>query len=195
MSFGKASKAFGIPKTTILDHKNGKYKMGSVPGRKPVIPKNLEDSMVAKAIEASNKGFGVSKKQLLLKTARLCRTSKLPTPFKNGVPADTWWQGLKSRHPELSLRKPEALSSARTKMMNPTVIHNFFKDLAKIVSELGIAAKPERVWNCDETGKKFQHRPINVVARKGARVVSSRTSDSRENVTILACVNAAGTTI
>ncbi|CAC5399777.1 unnamed protein product [Mytilus coruscus] len=44
----------------------------------------------------------------------------------------------------------------------------------------------------DETGKQFEHNPTNVCARKGSRNVPGRTSNSRENVTILASVNAEG---
>ncbi|VDH92820.1 Hypothetical predicted protein [Mytilus galloprovincialis] len=42
----------------------------------------------------------------------------------------------------------------------------------------------------DETGKQFEHNPTNVCARKGSRNVPGQTSNSRENVTILASVNA-----
>lgn len=48
------------------------------------------------------------------------------------------------------------------------------------------------IWNADETGKGFEHNPSNVVARKGAKNIPGRTGNSRENITILACVNAQG---
>lgn len=44
----------------------------------------------------------------------------------------------------------------------------------------------------DETGKQFEHRPTTVVARKGVKSLPGRTGNSKENVTILACVNAQG---
>ena len=43
-----------------------------------------------------------------------------------------------------------------------------------------------------KTGKQFEHKPTNVCARKGSQNVPGRTSNSRENVTMLASVNAEG---
>jgi hypothetical protein len=48
------------------------------------------------------------------------------------------------------------------------------------------------IWNCDETGKQFEHEPVKVIAPKGARKVVGRTSSVRTNVRIMACVNAVG---
>lgn len=44
----------------------------------------------------------------------------------------------------------------------------------------------------DETGKQFEHRPNTVVARKEVKSLPGRTGNSKENVTVLVCVNAQG---
>ena len=44
----------------------------------------------------------------------------------------------------------------------------------------------------DETGLQFTHRPVKVVAEKGMRQLYARTSDSKESVTVIVCINAAG---
>jgi hypothetical protein len=90
----------------------------------------------------------------------------------------------------VTLRKPEPLSTTRARMMNRVVVSNYFSDLFRVISENQLS--PDRIWNADETGKQFEHRPTSVVARKGSRSVPGRTGNSRENVTILACVNASG---
>ena len=52
--------------------------------------------------------------------------------------------------------------------------------------------RPESIWNMDETGLCLEHTPQKVVASSGARFVPGRVSSSRDNITVVACVNAAG---
>ena len=44
----------------------------------------------------------------------------------------------------------------------------------------------------DETGLCLEHTPQKVVARSGTRFDPGRVSSSRDNITVVACVNAAG---
>ncbi|KAK3104138.1 hypothetical protein FSP39_024691 [Pinctada imbricata] len=78
-------------------------------------------------------------------------------------------------------------------MMNKVIVSRYFSDLASIITENGLT--PDVIWNCDETGKQFEHRPTSIIARKGTRSLPGRTGNSRENITILASVNACGTKI
>ena len=48
------------------------------------------------------------------------------------------------------------------------------------------------IWNCDETGKQFEHDPVKILAPKGARSLVERTTANRTNVTIMVCVTAVG---
>jgi hypothetical protein len=57
------------------------------------------------------------------------------------------------RHPDLSIRKPEKLTTARARMLNPVVVTNYFNDLDALLDKLDLKEKPDRIWNCDETGK------------------------------------------
>ena len=189
-SYRKASQVFGVPKTTIIDHVSGRIELTSKPGRKPVIPLEIENAVAQKVAEAANMGFGITKKQLKLKIIRLCKAQRISTPFKRGIPGDDWWRGFKNRHSEMVLRKPEKLSTSRSRMLNRVVVTKYFDDLGKIITENNL--KGEQIWNMDETGKQFEHKPTNVCARKGSRNVPGRTSNSRENVTMLASVNAEG---
>lgn len=77
-------------------------------------------------------------------------------------------------------------------MLNPTVVEKYMNDLGQKISELKLEHKPNQIWNCDETGKQFQHNSVKVIAQKGAKNVVSRVSENRTNITIMACVNGAG---
>lgn len=56
-------------------------------------------------------GVGISKQGL--KTFKVDRI----VCFRNNIPSDDWWRGFCSLHPEISLRKPEPLSTMRSRMM------------------------------------------------------------------------------
>jgi hypothetical protein len=47
----KASQVFGVPKTTIIDHVSGRIELTSKPGRKPVIPLEIENAVPQKVVE------------------------------------------------------------------------------------------------------------------------------------------------
>lgn len=82
-SIRKAAEIFGVPKSTIADCK---VAVDATPGRKPVLPKEVEDRIVRVSTLAAQKGMGVSRRQLMLKTGRICQTLNLDTPFNNSVP-------------------------------------------------------------------------------------------------------------
>jgi hypothetical protein len=84
---------------------------------------------VERVLSAAEKGFGITKKQLIINIARLAKLKGFK--FQNGVPGDDWWRGFKSRHPEIVIRKPEQLSTSRTRMLNKTVVKNILTTFIK----------------------------------------------------------------
>ncbi|XP_022342950.2 uncharacterized protein LOC111136409 [Crassostrea virginica] len=191
MSFRKAEKTFHVPKSTLENHVSGKYDLNSRMGRKPALPEAVESKIVETLKHAAKQGIGVSRTQLLRRTGELCKRLRV-TPFKGIQPSKDWWTGLKKRHPELTIRRSEKLSSSRARMMNPVVVDKYFTDLEQIVKDLNLEMKPHCIWNMDETGRSFEHTPVRVISDKKIRNVVGKTSNSRSNVTITACVNAMG---
>ena len=55
--------------------------------------------------------------------------------------------------------------------------------------------KADRIWNADESGFPLQHKNGKVLAPRGSRTVYSVTSSSKQQITTLACINAAGSAI
>ena len=60
-------------------------------------------------------------------------------------------------------------------MLNPVAVTNYFND---ILDKLDLKEKPNQIWNCDETGKNFEHQPVKVIAAKDEKSVVGRTSAS-----------------
>ena len=189
MSLRQAAIKFNIPRSTLSDHVIGKISSGSKAGHPPALPPKVEEEICNKAAQAAQLGFGMSRRQVLLRTGRLVRQMQLPTPFKDGIPGNTWWAGMKRRHPDLTIRKPEKLSTSRSQMMCHDVVDKFFTDYAKLLSQ-GLVAST--LWNMDETGVQLEHIPSSVVARKGMKSVPGRVGGNRESISVLACVSAGG---
>lgn len=190
-----AAKRYGIPQSTISDHVLDKIQQGAKPGRKPALPIDVEDALVHQAMAASERGFGITRQQLLARAGRLCNSMKWKTSFKNNVPGKDWFLGLKRRHPNFTLRTPEPLSTKRSKALNPIELGKYFTELGEVLSELQLHGKPQLIWNMDETNSKFEHKPSKVCARKGTRDIPGRTGNSKQGVTVLATINGAGRTI
>ena len=77
-------------------------------------------------------------------------------------------------------------------MVNPVVLHRYFTGLNELLTETDISNKQSVIWNCDETGKQFEHFPVKILVPKGARSLVERTTANKINVTIMTCVNAIG---
>lgn len=143
-------------------------------------------------LAAADKGFGVSKQQVLRKVGQITKAMSTTSTFSKGIPGKAWWRGFRSRHPEVAIRKPEKLSTVRARGLNHVQTGNYFLELLEILERLKLTNKPHLLWNMDESGSSMEHNPTLVCARKGARQVPGRTANTRENNTLVVCVNAAG---
>ncbi|XP_045210605.2 jerky protein homolog-like [Mercenaria mercenaria] len=192
MSIRKASTMYGVSKSTIGDRISGKHELHVPNGRPPHIPRDVERKIVDAVKMAARRGIGLTRKQVLARTNVLCRRMKIGSGYTNFTAGKDWWEGVKRRHPDVVIRKPEKLTSTRARMMNREVINSYFNDLGTIVEGLNLEGNPRVIWNCDEMGKNFEHDPVRVVAEKGEKNCLSRTSSKSTNITVMTCVNASG---
>ena len=112
-------------------------------GRSPVLPPKIEQKLVNAAKEAADIGLGVSRKQFFVKTGKVVKRLNLKTPFKKGIPGKDWFKGVKKRHPEIVIKKPQKLSVTRSKAMNPQVVSNYFDQLKDVMEKLNVG--PEQI--------------------------------------------------
>ena len=192
MSQRAASRHYDVPQATLSNRLTGLTESGARSGRPTALPEKVETELVKRCQEAAQCGFGMSRQQLLIRAGRLCRAMHIITPFRNGVPGKDWFRGLKGRHPDRVLKSPAPLSEVRCKALNATTVGKYMVELGQVMTSLDLHHRPDRVWNMDETGSRLEHKPAKVCARKGASVVG-RTGNSKDSVSVLVCVNAAGT--
>lgn len=104
-----------------------------------------------------------------------------------------WLTLFMSRHPEISVRKSEGVSLARTNAMNRNEIDQYFTLLEATMEEHDLFEKPANIFNIDETGLQLNSRPGEVLAQKGSKAVSTLMSTERgETISLVACCNAEG---
>ena len=103
-----------------------------------------------------------------------------------------WYYAFMKRHPELSLRTPEATSMARAQGFNKERVQSFFQLLAKVSDEERLT--PDRLFNMDETSlSTAQDGQTKIIAAKGKKRIGTMVSAVRgESVTGVVCMSAAG---
>jgi hypothetical protein len=52
-------------------------------------------------------GLFITLQQLKMKVAEVTQTK--PTPFKNGMPIESWWHWFQNRHPNISIKVAKRL--------------------------------------------------------------------------------------
>jgi hypothetical protein len=91
------------------------------------------------------------------------------------------------------MRMPQAISASRVKAFTPENVAKFL-DIYEPIAAM-VDHKAHRIFNVDETGiTTVQHKHSKVIAAKGKKQVAAMKSSNRGNlVTIVTCMNAAGT--
>ena len=169
-SVGAAAASYKVPKSSLLDRVSGRVQVQASIGRKPELPQELEATIARTVKEAADKGFGISPANLRRRTASVIKQTGSDTRFRDGPPVLDWYAGFRKRYPDLALRKPEKLSTSGSRMLNPTVVGNYFTALGDVMEKLNLLHKPAQIWNADESGFQFEHSPVKSTCQEGGQV-------------------------
>jgi hypothetical protein len=199
MGLKTASRVFEVPRSTLKDKVNSKETdieklINTRLGRKPVLPSNVEEELVSYCLMMEKSFFGLTTRDMKRMAFELAIRNGLAHPFsvQQGNAGWKWLRNFICRHPQLTLRKPQATSAARVKGFTKANVAKFF-DIYEPMLQL-IKFSPHRLFNCDETGLTVvQHKVSKVISLKGKRRVSSLSSAERGSlVTIVTCMNVIG---
>lgn len=194
MSYRAASKKHCIPRITLMrKHKRNlpaKTKMGPA----TAFSEEQENMLVHWIITMAKAGFPVSKETLLFSVKKLATEFSVKFGGKTN-PGRKWYNLFRARHPNISIRTSQNLTSSRG-LVSEVDISNWFQEVKNYLDQnklTSILNDPQRVFNTDETAFFVNPKPGKVLAQKGSKnIYTSAGSDEKENITVLLTANAAG---
>ena len=191
MSISKAAEIHGVPRTTLNDHVLGKVLPGAKCGAPTVLSTSEEQDLVDFLIKSASIGCGRTRKEVVdIVSSMLSRRDQKQRSVTNG-----WWAKFIKRHPVLSLRTPATLSVARANASAKESVNNYFDILEQTLEDNGLSEQPALIYNMDETGFPLDPKPLKTIHVVGEKNPLSLSSGSKAQVTVAACVSAAGQAI
>lgn len=200
MGCKKAANKFAVPQTTLeryvkKERENPGCGISKEMGRfKCVFDKNQEKELVEYLVKMEQRLFGLTAKELRSLAFQLALRNDRDNPFnkEEEMAGEDWLKGFMTRHPEISLRKPESTSAARAMGFNKVAVSNFFSLLTDVVQKYQFS--PGKMYNVDEVGITVNPKGHSrIVALKGRRQVGTITPAERcETITAEICFSAVG---
>ena len=186
----RAAMEHGIPRTTLKDRQLDKVTHGTKPGPKTYLTVN-EEIELGDFIQVVGKiGYGKTRAQVKNIAEAVAREKGI---LRRNRISDGWFWHYLEHQPKLCLRKGDSTSGVcMDAMSNQDALDNYYKLLKKILEEHNLMDKPGQIYNVDESGMPFDHRPSRILAKKGKKKVRYRISGNKSQVTVIGCVSAAG---
>ena len=189
MTIRRAAEEYGVPRSTLGDRASGRVVPGTKSGAPTYLSPEEEEELVHFLIGSAEIGYPKLVREVrTLVGAILSRNADSDV----GCVSTGWWERFKKRHPNLSLRQGESLAYKRAIVTNRDVIDKYFDLLEETISKNNLGDRPSCIFNCDESGMPLNFRPGKRIAKKGAKHVLVYGTGVKTQITILACVNAAG---
>lgn len=193
-----ASKVFKVPQSTLRRHalKQNKVLAPTTKGMgryRSVFTYEMERELVEHIKLLETRFFGFTRKEVLELAYQFADVNNIPHNFNNEkkMAGKEWLAGFRRRHPDISLRKPEATSAARAQAFNKPQVALFYNTYQDIIQSNNIS--PHRLYNVDESALSTVQRPQKVFATTGRKQVGALTSAEKgSHVTIVCCMSANG---
>ena len=195
LTFREAEATYRIPRSTLHDYATGKVEFGCRPGPSSILTAAEEQKIVDYAVEMSKIGYGLTREKILEMVKKMLDKDGRPNAFKGNLPGRKWWKLFMQRHPQLSVRMPEALQLARARCCTPEALQVWYSDFDQFSMIHNVKNQPLQIWNADEAGFPLCPKTGKVLALRNSKNVYSVTGDSKEQITCLCAVSAAGEVI
>ena len=201
MGWLRAANQFGVPQATLRRRARNKNKyvhrvLKGLGRFRPVLNEEMENDLTQHALDLESKLFGLNSVELRKLAFELAEANGVEHNFNRvkRVAGKDWFKGFMTRHPQISVRKPEATSLARAQAFNRPQVSKFFRVLEETMKDHDI--NPLRVYNVDESGLNTVQSTQKILALRGRKQVGAVTSAERGiHCTVVCCMSSAGTFI
>lgn len=187
-SVNSASKRFGIPQSTLALKASGKTPVERKMGPQPVLEADVKKMIVNWLKGLDDKGFPVTKIDILVSVNKLITDMKLNNNVTNGKLGEKWFTLFMKRHSDLVHRKPEKLSKIRADLTEQNV-RAWFEDVKSYLKSINaedVLEAPERILNLDETSFWLCPKTGKVICAKGKKIVYEvHGGNEKESITVL----------
>ena len=164
MSINKAAVLHGVPKTTLKDRLSGRVVHGTNPGPAKYLDEEEKHALADHLIVSAKAGYGKTSKQVKAIVGNMAREKNV---LRSHCVSDGWWRRFMERQPQLSLRKGDPTAHVCMNAVTKDVIEGYYNLLEETLCEHDLTNKPSQIYNMDGSGMPLDHRPPNVVARRG----------------------------
>ena len=193
MSISKAASMYGINRTTLMNHLKGHHagKVG-----KPTILTHEEEQLIVHAIQKlADWGFGIDRQAVRCIVFDYLNSVGRSNVFGDKKPGQDWMYGFEARwRDQLTRRVGQPLPASRAYACNEQVVNDFFEKLSATLHRLGIAEKPQNIFNVDETGFSTDIGNQKILCRRGIKNPHKTVATSTKTMyTVQVCCSAIGT--
>jgi hypothetical protein len=183
------SKEFKIPRTTLIRHL-ASNEIATKSGPCPILGPADEAILVEWIKTCTEKGTPRRKADIIAAAEKILELRNNSRKLSDG-----WFRRFMSRHTDLSVRKPEKVTSASS-IVSETDIRNWFKKIDDYFLKhdlLEVLTDPDRVFNADESFFYLDPSDSTVIAPKGCKnVYQIEKSPSKSGMTVLYNVSGSG---
>ncbi|XP_039297928.1 uncharacterized protein LOC120354627 [Nilaparvata lugens] len=179
----------------MMDKLKERSSLDARKGPPTILTQNEEELLCLWLKAMAKKGIPVEPRQLLDAVEEIMKKDGRQNPFNEGRPGRKWIDLFFKRHPDISLRKPEALGIGRS-LVTEKSIRKWHDDLKQYIIEItgntDLLDDPKRILNGDESG--FQTNPVTslVIGPKGFKDLYEVRGSNKECITVMVTFNAAG---
>lgn len=187
LSLRRAAEVYNVPRATLHDRITGRVCHGSSSGPMRYLTVSEEEELVSFLVRCAKIGYPRSRKQVLAIAQQTLRAKGIDKELSSG-----WWDRFRQRHRNITLRSSAPLSHVRAMATDPETLDRYYDVLETTLKDNDLLGVPSQIFNCDETGLPLQPKAPKVIEEVGVRNPCHITSNTKSQVTVLGCVNAAG---
>ncbi|KAI4456571.1 homeobox-like domain superfamily [Holotrichia oblita] len=184
----KASQIFEVPRQTLQFRKSEKFQNKISLGPNTILTSEEEATLEEWILTSYRKRFPLRKLDIQMSVKDSLDSKPRENSFQDNLPGEGWYRAFLKRHPALTHRTPEAVTSASS-VVSEADIRKWFssvEEYLKSKNQYHILKDPTRVFNGDESCFYLCPKNFKVTAPRGARnVYDVDSGQAKMNITVM----------